>query len=45
MRMLMLRVALKLRRLMFEAMVELPRSGPMPPAASIASVMARRRIW
>ena len=27
------------------AMVKLPRLGSMPPVASIASVMAMRRIW
>ena len=32
-------------RAAFRAMVKLPRSGSMPSAASIASVMAMRRIW
>jgi hypothetical protein len=32
-------------RAALRAMVKLPRSGSMPPVASIASVMAMRRIW
>jgi hypothetical protein len=32
-------------RAAFRAMVKLARSGSVPPAASIASVMAIRRIW
>jgi hypothetical protein len=43
---MMLAARVSRSRAALRAMVKLPRSGSMPPpVASIASVMAMRRIW